>query len=223
MIIFYVGGIGSGKTISMIKDIVDRKQRSYTNFKLYHIKDYKRLKVTDLIEITDDKETKRLKYRVNFAYWNKQLKGGKPFDISVDELHNVANSRTGSKRLNIGLNMWIAQVRKILQGNEQNNIYLTTQRPMSVDIGWRDLTHFWIVCKKYTLPVTMKTELFNGKKLKLPVCVIKRWFFDNMPECLEFMQTERCSNKTKKDKFIANKYYKYYNTFELITFGDKYL
>lgn len=223
MIIFYVGGIGSGKTISMIKESVERKSRSYTNYKLYNIEEYKQLKVSDLIKITEDKKAKKKKYQVNFDYWNQQLKKDENFDIYLDELHNIANSRTGAKKLNVGLNMWVAQVRKILQGNEDNNIYICTQRPMSVDIGWRDLAHAWIVCNKTVVKgLETKTELYNGKVIKLPVCVVKRRYFDSLKKCMDYMQLG-IDQSFKKDKFIANKYYKYYNTQELITFGEKYL
>lgn len=222
MIIFYVGGIGSGKTISMIKEAVDRKQKVYTNYKLFNLKNHTRLKVDHLVKITED-EDKKTKYEVNFGYWNKQLKKGTTFDIFIDELHNIANSRTGQRKLNKGLNLWVAQVRKILQGNEQNNIYLTTQRPMSVDIGWRDLAHAWIVCEKTIVPkLTTKTELYNKKKIKLPVVVVKRRYFDSVKECLDYMHFG-IDKSFKKDKFIANGYYKYYNTHELIDFGNEYL
>ena len=74
MILIYVGGIGSGKTLSMIADIVKREQRAYTNFKLYNLKDYKRLEVRDLVKIRKSKKKEKLNYKVNFDYWNKQLK-----------------------------------------------------------------------------------------------------------------------------------------------------
>lgn len=222
MIIFFVGGIGSGKTISMIKDIVDRKQRAYTNFKMYNTPSYKRLEVRDLVKITKARKKAKLNYKVNFKFWNQQLKRKEPFDIYIDELHNIANSRTGSRRLNIAMNLWIAQVRKILQGNEDNNICITTQRPMSIDVGWRDLTHFWVVCKKITLPVDTKTELCNGHKLNLPVSVVQRRWFSTLKDCMDYMMLG-IDRSVKKDKFLANNYYKYYNTFDIITFGDKYL
>lgn len=222
MNIIFVGGIGSDKTVSMIKEIVDRKNRCYTNFKLHNVKNYKQLEVRDLVKIRKIKKKEKLKYNVNFEFWNKQLKKKERFDVYIDELHNIANSRTGSKRLNIALNLWIAQIRKILQGNEDNNLYSTTQRPMSVDCGWRDLTHFWIHCEKVTLPITMKTEVYNGKFLDLNINVAKRRWFTNLKDCMDYI-TLGIDRSVKKDRFIANKYYKYYNTYELITFGDKYL
>ena len=206
----------------MIKDIVDRKQRSYTNFKLYNLKNYQRLEVKDLVKIRKMKKKEKLNYKVNFDFWNKQLRKKVQFDIYIDELHNIANSRTGSRRLNIAMNKWIAQVRKILQGNEANNICITTQRPMAVDIGWRDLTHFWVVCNKRTLPYDVKSEVYNGKHLMLPLCIVQRRWFNSLKDCMDYMNLGIDRN-VRKDKFIANYYYKYYNTFELITFGDKYL
>ena len=49
MIIIMLGGIGEGKTLAMIKDIVDNDQMVFTNFKLKKIKKYHRIKITDII------------------------------------------------------------------------------------------------------------------------------------------------------------------------------
>lgn len=222
MIKSYVGGIGSGKSISLIKEIVDRDRKSYTNFKLYNLKNYERLKVQNLVKQVKEKETGKIRYMVNYDYWDKQLKKDTGFDIYIDEIHNIANSRTGQKKLNLGLNMWVAQVRKVLQGNESNNLNYCTQRPMAVDIGWRDLTHAWIVCEKKELPIQIETELYNKKKVKINTVIVFRKYFDSLKRCLEYMQFG-VDRSFKKDKFIANMYYKYYNTTELITFSDKYI
>jgi len=221
-IIVFVGGIGTNKTLSMNREIVNRQQKCLTNFKLYNYKDYKRLMVKDLVKVTASRKNKKLKYKVNFEFWNNLIKKQKCFDIYIDELHNIANSRTGSHRMNIALNMWIAQVRKILQGNEQNNIYVSTQRPMSIDIGWRDLAHWWVVCERKILPATMMTEVYNGKKISLPISIATQKWFDNLEDCRMYMITGQ-GKPLRKVKFIANEYYKFYNTFELITFSNKYV
>ena len=146
MIIGYVGGIGSGKTISMIEQIAKRQpQRSYTNFKLFNVKAYRQLMLNDIITEQDKK------WSVNYDYWSEQIREHESFCIYLDELHSIANSRTGMSNINRGINMWTAQIRKILQGMETNNLVFTTQRPMSVDVGVRDLVHHWILCEKIIL------------------------------------------------------------------------
>jgi hypothetical protein len=59
MIIIILGGIGSGKTLTAVKEIVDNKQYALTNFKLKNVKNYHRLKIADIL-IKEDK-----KYKVN--------------------------------------------------------------------------------------------------------------------------------------------------------------
>lgn len=140
----------------------------------------------------------------------------------VDEIHSLVSSRSGSKKINKAMNLWISQVRKILQGNENNNIYYTTQRPMSVDVGWRDLTHYWVVCEKKALPVNMKTKVYTGKYLSLPVVVSSGKWFDNLKSAMEYMQLG-IGKPIRKETFVCNDYYRYYDTCELISFGDKYL
>ena len=93
---------------------------------------------------------------------------------------------------------------------------------MSIDSGWRDLAHYWIVCEKITLPYEIKTEVYNGKAQMLPVSIITRRWFDNLKDCMEYVQLGN-DKSVRKDKLLANEYFKYYNTCELITFGNRYL
>lgn len=95
-----------------------------------------------------------------------------PFDIVLDELHNIAGSRNSMSKTNKTMSKWISQIRKILAGNEQNHIYLITQRVGAIDIQFRELAHMWIHCQKIALPKEILSTLHNGKTKSLPVTII---------------------------------------------------
>jgi len=224
MIIGFVGNIGMGKTVSMTADLIQRQPvRAYTNFKLYNTENYSRMKLNHIIEQDEDEKSK--KWHINFDYWQKQINKHKEFNIYIDELNILCNSRTGQSNVNKAFNLWTAQIRKILQGSNTSNFVFSTQRPMAIDVGVRDLVHRWILCEKITIPRLVKTELYNGKTLKLPVSAIKRYVFTNLQHLMDYLNGDKTRIKKQQQlkPLIANKYYKYYNTFELVNFGNEYL
>lgn len=223
-IIGFAGNIGTGKTLNMIAHLSTRQpQRAYTNFRLYNVENYQRMKLNDIIKPDDDEKSK--KWHINYDYWKKQIKKYKTFCLYVDELPLLANSRTGMSNINRGVNMFLAQIRKILAGNETNDFVFSCQRPMSVDVGIRDLVHVWILCEKIILKKTLKTRLYNGKIVSLPIVIIKRFAFKNTKDIVDYMNGEIVNKKRIKElkPLIANEYYYLYNTHELVDFGNEYL
>ena len=105
MIKIIVGGIGMGKTLTAVKEIVDRNQPAFSNFDLYGIT-HERLKYSHLFDITaDDKGKETMK--LNFDFWNKQTKKG-GFDIYLDEFHNVMSSRRSMSKKNVLMSDWLS-------------------------------------------------------------------------------------------------------------------
>lgn len=98
MIIIYCGGIGSGKTISAVKEAYERSDynEAYTNFSTKKIPNCKRIQL-DWIIREDQAETKTGKITtkkvVNWDFWNDIKKRGKRFSIYLDEAHNILHSR----------------------------------------------------------------------------------------------------------------------------------
>jgi len=220
------GGIGSGKSLTIVKERVDRyKQKAFVNFKLTGIPST-RLKYEHLFKQvveTNDKGKESTKMKLNFAFWNKQTKTG-GFDIYLDEFHNVMSSRRSMSKKNILLSDWLSQVRKILGQTEKNNLYLITQKVKRIDVTSRDLAHFCILCNKETLPITMPTKVMVKGKLvtkELPVTIVFRRFF-NDTDSLDLYDRFGVDTQCRPpDYFIGNPYYKYYDSYELIEFGTE--
>ena len=230
MIIIYVGGIGSGKTISAMKELATRPYKAYTNFKTFNInKPLERLKWSQIYnkipkEHYKDGRVKKWDYTMNYEYWRKQIKQ-EPFDIFIDEMQEMMHSRRGQSHQSICGTKWVSQIRKILGYDEENHLYVITQRPRSIDIHCRELAQYWIYCDKITLPIPMKTKMFNGKTKILPTHIIRQYLFDANQFDYENVTLERIQRSTSraisKSGFIANPLIQFYDSYQLVDFGNE--
>ncbi len=202
MIICYIGGIGSGKTLSIVKEIVDRKNYPITNFDLKKIK-FHRLSFDDLIttdEILEEGQKKpKIIKKVNWAFWEGIRKKHKYFSVYLDEAHNIINARASMSKSNILLSKWVSQIRKVLSDDPVNHLYIITQKPRKIDINFRDLTQIVINC-----------SCIEFKKGKI---YIVQDFYDGFDAYYE-------GRKKARTWFKANPYFKYYDTKEMVTFSD---
>lgn len=196
MIIVYVGGIGSGKSLSAVKSIVDSERFCFTNFSLKNTKNYHRLKFSDILVFDDKKKA----CGVNWEFWNKARKNHKHFSIFLDEIHNVVSSRRSSSRINIFMSRWVSQIRKVLSDSPSHHLVLITQRFYKLDVDFRDLCHVVISCRA-----------FKTKKGKL---IVKQQFYDGDTNYFNGIRSGSCA-------FVGNKYFKYYRSLEMIKFGEE--
>ena len=127
MLIGIEGGLGSGKTLLMVRYLLkdfNKGNQIFSNFGLNHIP----YKVLNVLEILDfDKENKSL------------------IDISmgIDELTVFADCRTSIGKMNRLFSYFILQTRK-----RNVNLYYTTQNMMMIDKRVREHTDIQIFCEK---------------------------------------------------------------------------
>jgi len=192
MIILILGGVGSGKTLSVVKEIINNNQYALTNFNLQNIDNYHRIKVKDII--TKNKKA----CAVNWKFWEKIRNTHKNYSIYLDEVHNIIHSRRSMSKVNIVMSKWVSQIRKILSDSPNNHLYLISQTLRKIDIDFRDLSQLVCRCRKYEFggKIYIKQEWFAGVEDYL--MGIKRYAF----------------------RFQANPYYKYYDRLGLVTFED---
>lgn len=207
MIKLIIGGIGSGKSVTAIKEIVDRKNRVFCNFAV-DLPNAIRLKESDIVEskcIGYKKDgTPNLTYSINWDFWNKQRKA--KFDIIIDEVHNVLHSRRSMTKWNTLVSMWLSQIRHLLDSDEKNHLYLISQRVDAIDISARELAGEIIYISKQVI----------GKKVW-----IKKTYFKGV-YCLDKFRQFQIGEKTYdyKTYFMANPYFRFYDTREIIPFGE---
>lgn len=216
MIIIVSGGIGMGKTLSVVKEIIERNQNTFTNFNLFDVP-FTRLRYDHLFK----EDNKKLK--LNFKFWKDQVKKG-GFDIYLDEFHNVMGSRRSMSKQNVLLSNWLSQIRKILGSSERNHLYLLTQKLRRIDINSRDLSQLSIKCDKQLLKnVLIPTEITQkGKTIikKLPMTIIYKSYFKDA-DTLDAYEKFGVGKKIMTTRFIGNWYYKYFDSYELIDFGSE--
>jgi len=219
MIIILTGNIGSGKTLSAVKEIVDRQQRIFTNFEINGLK-HTRLKYDHLFK--EDEENKK-KMKLNFSFWKTAISKGN-FDIYLDEFHNVMNARRSMSKRNVLASDWLSQIRKILGESEYNNLYLMTQKLRRIDINSRDLAQKCIKCIKQEFKdVLIPTEVMIEGKLtvkRLPLTMIYKYHFPDADalNAFEFYGMNTCNGMTR---FVGNGYFKYFNSYQLVDFGSQ--
>jgi len=200
LIIAFIGGIGSGKTISIVREIIKSENYPVTNFNLKNIKHH-RLKYSDIIREIEkvglDKKKRKIK-QVNWNFWSRLLNKHKNFSIYLDEAHNIINSRSSMSKDNILLGKWVSQIRKVLADNEQNHLYIITQQLRKIDVNFRDLTQIVVSCQQ----ITYKNNIYILHK-----------FYDGFDKY-------NINKVSAKGYFHANPYFKYYDTKEMVTFDD---
>ena len=198
MIILLLGGIGSGKTLSVIKKIIDNPESfAVTNFSLKIEKErYCRLKMEDLI--CKRMEDKKNIQSVNWKFWDEMRKKHEHFSVYLDEVHNLIHSRASMSKRNILMSKWISQIRKILSDSPHNHLYIISQTIRKVDVDFRELAQIIIECRK---------RVYKGKTY------IVQKYYTGIDEY--FMRQHYC-----RMAFAADMYFKYYDTNEMVTFAD---
>ena len=240
MIKLIIGGIGSGKSVTAVKEITDRNNPVFTNFNLRN-PNVIRLKTEHIISETPDESGKNIKKKVNWMFWNEYVSDNGPFDIVIDEAHNVMHSRRAMSSWNILFTTWLSQIRKILGSNEKNHLYLVTQRLKGIDLAGRDLCHEIIYVNKFfitndgmmiksdspesipnlrTMKTKIRTEHGYIEKEIPQVYIMKHHFLGeySVDKFEAFLDNGRCYDY--RTLFLANPYFKYYNSYELISFGE---
>ena len=248
MIKAIIGGVGSGKTISMTKMLIDLKQLTFSNFNINAPFVERLLKdniISKRVETNDKGKEKEVAF-INWGFWNSI---GKPFNLAFDEIHNVLHSRQSMTKWNTLMSIWVSQIRKILDSDEKHHLYLISQKLDRIDVALRDLIHTVTFCECYvqmrvgntwrTVPKNIYKEkyqdfyplrqiptevMINGKleKRLCDVTWIKQTIFRGDKALMMFDRWAYGNEKTydKRTCFLGNPYFKYYNSYELITFGD---
>jgi hypothetical protein len=201
MIITYLGGVGSGKSLSVVKSIVDKKQYCFTNFKLKNLKGkYHRLRFDDIINDSGD-EKERIssrRFSVNWDFWDRVREKHKSFSIYLDEIHNLIHARSSMSTHNKLMSKWVSQIRKITSDSEYNHLYIISQKIRKIDVDFRELAHIYIECNKLEI----------GKK----VYIIHTFY--------EGIENYEIRKKSHRSYFLANPYFRYFDSKEIIKFGD---
>ena len=198
MIIIFTGGIGSGKTLSAVRLIIESDTFAYTNFSMKGYKDHYRLKMSDIILNIKDEKGKIVSKTVNWGFWNKARKEHQKFSVVFDEAHNFFSSRASMSKTSQLFSNFQAQIRKLLNDSVDNHLILITQKLRRIDVNARELAHYIIECESAHIgkKTYIKQKIYSG--------------IDNYENGF----------KSGRLVFSADKYFNYYDTRDIVTIED---
>ena len=224
MIIGILGTVGSGKSISATRFIVENDNFNYTNLNV-EAPNCMRIKKDFIVkeEITGHTKTGKpvKEHKVNWDYWNKALKKHKNYNIVLDEAHNLINSRRGMSKQNVFMGEWISQIRKLLGESEKTHIVFVSQRLKRLDNVAKDLFDTIIYCESWKSSFRFPMPcLFHGKIIKknVPLVFVRQNYFIG-ENCMNRYKLYREGVKKARNfqtQFLANKYFKHNDTFKIV-------
>ena len=244
MIRIFLGNVGSGKTISAVKEMVDNLENSYSlpiysNIITKETGKYKLPKNIMLDremlikKVSDDKAKEKIKF--NADYWVQARDKHQGFNVVLDEAHTLFEARSFMSRQNRVMNDFLALVRKVCTNpNSESTLTLISQLDSRLDINARKMCtevryHICLYdkkCNKCGAYWTEHSELSDFKKhKKCPNCNhfgltkfdfrLLVHFFDNMKNYEDWKYNG--INTIIQTVKISNieKYFPYYDTFQL--------
>ena len=204
MIIIILGGIGSGKTLSTVREIITRKLPCFVNFNLDNMPGnipVHRLKFEDIVqEYIHPDFPKKPRLKVNWDFWDAARTKYTDFNIFLDEISSVIHSRRSMTNQSIQMSNWVAQIRKICNDSESSNLFIISQTLSKIDRDFRDLAQVIIECfsMKHAGKVWIDQYLYDG--------------IDNY--------IQRKTSYPHHVRFQGNPYFKFYHTSRLVKFSD---
>lgn len=193
----------SGKTLTAVKHILDSKTYALTNFSLKGKIPYRRLRFSDIISENVDYNSlgkASIKKTVNWDFWNKVKHEHKNFNVYIDEIHNLIHARRAMSSVSVVMSIWVSQIRKILANSEDSHLIIISQEARKIDIDFRELLDLIIYCKC----------IKKGDRH-----YIKLTFYNDIDAYMD----ER--PQRKRMLFNAKPYYRFYDTYEFVRFGEE--
>lgn len=173
MICGFIGKMGSGKTLSMVRETAKYWHKGYKIYSNFHLNfPYTPLDFDTLFTMAENQESL------------------KDVVILLDEAHIMLDSRSGMKKSSKVVSFWLNQTRKM-----GVKLFYTTQHLHQIDKRLRSGTDFFSFCQgiKY---------LKQGKEYFIVV--------NDLTD----------GDNTKQEVFLGNKFFKYYDTNEVISFME---
>jgi len=205
-----LGNIGSGKTLSAVKEMVDNIGgiTYYTNIKPKKKKLtpwIKNIKPTMIVK----KELLRMKktgeavfdFKLNTEFWRDDAQ--KPCTVVLDEFHSIMNPRRSMSKINIIVGDFIALLRRVIGEDPmiEGDLIIITQIGRRVESIVRDMAHL----VKYH--ICHYTKYCND-------CQLSWGENSEMPEKIKVCPSCGCNNLVKTDHAIEVFCFAGWNSFE---------
>lgn len=211
MIRIFLGNVGSGKTLSVVRETIKGGQGFpvITNIRMPKAANVIPLQAEHIIKkvhVRDKKDgTPVYDLALNEDHWKDLLKEYGAIDIIIDEAHQLGNARRSMSKVNIIMSDFMALLRRVLGSKDgrTGRLTLITQLPRRLDVTMREMAsqvryhraHWRTHCKQChrfwwehsDMPKPADQCYHCGKRqLHRQGHIIEVWEFSSMQHCEVF-------------------------------------
>ena len=245
MIRLLFGNVGSGKTASMVYEMVGNPQNTYiTNIKMYggkqcsHIIELKPEMIINKEVVRYKKDdTPVHKFTLNTQFWKDIHNKYSNINVVIDEAHIFFNPRRSMSSLNIIMTDYMALLRRVLGTTDNTgDLVLITQLQRRLDIIAKEtsneisyfVNHYILQCVNCGLTYyenNERAEKIRGcygcgcYKLKKIKCNIEVYKFSNMTNYNMFMEF---GSKTYYSHFMIKDIETVFNLYDTLQWDDMF-
>lgn len=237
------GNLGSGKTVSVVRDMMlDRsKLVTYSNIrtKLRNAMFIRPEHVITKQKFMDGKKEK-IKLKLNIGYWMKRKK---PLNIIWDEIHLTASSRRSMSSVNQVFSQFVAMARRFTGMDETGygTVTFIAQTERTIDLNIKELAndiqynrmHWLLTCRNCykSLPVTSddpmrrKCVFCSSQDIYRNRFNLEIWKFKNFSRYFRFID-DGMRGKHHYEHFFVNdiaEYFRNYDTHQIESLWEDYL
>jgi len=235
MLTLVFGKIGSGKSATVVRDIVTNVNgfKTYSNINIKGCNNVIPLSTEMIVKTRYDvKKGIEVPDSVNVDFWKNQT--NEPCNVVLDEVHTLLNSRRRDK-LNVIMNDWVALLRRVIGSADSGygEMVMITQLSRRIDVIERELAnriryctchytktctkcgHTWSETSEFPKPIWRCAACGAGSKLiRKYNHIIEVFEFANIHS---FNAWEAFGMKSYFDHYYINDiedYFRYYDTLQ---------
>ena len=239
MIRIILGKMGSGKTSSVVREMVlnEDEKPTFSNIvlkskKINHVQITKEMIFNKIVIGQTKSGENKYKLELNIDYWKQIKKKHGSINIIIDEAHTLYNSRSAMSNKNKLFSEWLALLRRIVNdSNSDGSLTLISQLSRRIDIIGKELAtkieyckmHYIKTCNKCGLQyketnedniIVKKCYNCNHPHFKKSNFIIEKWEFQDTEACDFWLDTKQKSYFNHYYIVDISNYFKYYDTFQ---------
>jgi len=181
MIQIILGNIGSGKTATVVRELVKNptQKTTFSNILTKKIKNNVIINREMIIKKVINEKTKKEELKLNSEYWQKIQEKYGAINVIIDEAHTVLNPRRAMSKINVIMSDFLAMLRRVIgsASSGYGTLTLITQLERRLDPIAREMStnvrfcicHYNKTCKK-CYHVWLENNEIAEPKYQCPKC-----------------------------------------------------
>lgn len=212
MIHIVLGNLGSGKTASIVRNMVSITTPIYTNIRTKKLSHVHVITPDMLIQdkVIGHKRNGEeiIKKSFNKQFWQETVEEKGNLHIVLDEFHLMMDARRPSSTINKIMADFLAMGRRVAQHNptQQGSLTLITQLERRIDIVSKEMA--------------TNVQWTRAHKQRTCSCGFSRWVTNEDP--IQYYTCSYCKKNTKESQILIEVWlFTSYRAFELFYYGNK--